>query len=303
MSLALAAGFAPLWIPFFKRLKLGQYIRQEGPQAHLEKAGTPTFGGAIFLSATLLTPLVLQNVTAQTIIPLLAMFGYAAIGFVDDYKKVIMKDNQGLSAKGKMLGLFIVTALLYYFFFTGHTSTFYFNLFTLQGAAWAVLFFIIAMAASNAVNLTDGIDGLCGSVSLVVALFFAALSVKRGAVDLALFNMIVAGGLIGYIIYNWHPAKIFMGDMGSLALGGFVLANSVLLGIEWYLPLFGLVYVLETLSVIIQVGYFKATGGKRFFKMTPLHHHFELSGWSEIKIVAVATGFTALLCIVSYFLL
>ncbi len=303
IGLAIAAGFAPFWIPFFKHLKLGQFIRQEGPQAHLAKAGTPTFGGTIFLFAALLGSLALQGITPAVFSVLIAMFGYGTIGFIDDYLKVIMKHNQGLSAKGKMLGLLAVTAVLYFVFFSGHISIFYFQLFSLQGALWAIAFFVIALAVTNAVNLTDGIDGLCGSVSLIVALFFAALSFKRGIDELALFNMIVAGGLLGYVIYNWHPAKIFMGDMGSLALGGYVLANSVLLGIEWWLPLFGLVYVLETLSVIIQVTYFKATGGKRFFKMTPIHHHFELSGWSETNIVSRASMFTALLCVLSFILL
>ncbi len=303
IGLLLAVGFAPLWIPFFKRLKLGQYIREEGPQAHLSKAGTPTFGGAIFLSASLFAILIFQSLTAETAALMVAMLGYGAIGFIDDYLKVIMKHNQGLSAKGKMVGLLAVTTALYFVFFSGHISIFYFQLFSLQGALWAVLFFVIALAVTNAVNLTDGIDGLCGTVSLIVALFLAALAFKRGMADLAMINMIVAGALLGYTIYNWHPAKIFMGDMGSLALGGYLLVNSVMLGIEWWLPLFGMLYVLETLSVIIQVAYFKMTGGKRFFKMTPIHHHFELSGWSEKKIVSRAAVFTALLCILSYILL
>ncbi len=300
ISLTFAAGFAPLLIPFFKRLKLGQYIRQEGPSAHLSKAGTPTFGAAIFLIAVLLTTLVFANFSPAVFSLLIALLGYGTIGWLDDYIKVIKKDNKGLSAKRKMFGLFVVTSVLFILFFKDYSSLFYFDLFKLSGLLWAALFFFIALAMTNAVNLTDGLDGLCGSVSLIVVLFLAALSVKRGAYDLALINMSMAGGLVGYLIYNWHPAKVFMGDMGSLALGGYIFVNAVLLGIEWWIPLFGGVYLLETLSVIIQVGYFKATGGKRFFKMSPLHHHFELIGWSEVRVVATASALTLLLCAATY---
>ncbi len=301
MSLAVAAATGPFWIPFFRRLKFGQYIREEGPQAHLAKAGTPTFGGVIFIFSAVIVSIVLWNLTPAVSGLLLAVLGYGAIGFVDDYIKVIMKNNQGLSARGKMAGLIVVTAALYGLFFQSHISYFYFNLFSLEGVAWAIAFAFIALATTNAVNLTDGIDGLCGSVSLIVALFFTAVALRRGAPDLALANAVFGGALTGYLLYNWHPAKVFMGDMGSLALGGYVLVNAVLLGIEWWIPLFGFIYLLETASVIIQVVYFKSTGGKRFFKMTPIHHHFELSGWSELKIVAVASAVTAVACTAVYF--
>ncbi len=300
MGLIIAVASGPLFIPFFKKLKFGQYIREEGPKAHYAKAGTPTFGGALFIFAVIFALIIFNKFDVTTISLLVAMLGYGVIGFVDDYKKVIMKHNQGLSAKAKMVGLFIVTAALYMLFFREHVSVFYFNTFTIQGIIWAVLFLFIAVAITNAVNLTDGIDGLCGSVSLVVAIFFVAVSLKHGAVNLAVANTVMVGALGGYLVYNWHPAKVFMGDMGSLALGGYVLVNAVLLGIEWWIPLFGLVYLLETLSVIIQVLYFKSTGGKRFFKMTPIHHHFELSGWSEVKIVGVASIVTALVCGLTY---
>ncbi len=303
MGLLIAVASGPIFIPFFKKLKFGQYIREEGPKAHYAKAGTPTFGGTLFIFSVVFVLIIYNNYDVTTISLLVAMLGYGAIGFIDDYKKVIMKHNQGLSAKGKMLGLFVVTAVLYLFFFSEHGSVFYFNSFTLRGILWAVTFLFIAVAITNAVNLTDGIDGLCGSVSVVVAIFFTAVSLKHGAVNLAVANTAMAGALVGYLIYNWHPAKVFMGDMGSLALGGYVLVNAVLLGIEWWIPLFGIVYLLETLSVIIQVIYFKTTGGKRFFKMTPIHHHFELSGWSEIKIVSAATVLTALVCGLTYYII
>ncbi len=300
ISLAVATATGPLWIPFFRRLKFGQYIREEGPQAHLAKAGTPTFGGAIFIFSTLLTAAVLTDLTPSVIGILVAVAGFAAIGFLDDYTKVVMKHNQGLSAKAKIVGLFAVTAVLYLLFFRDHVSVFYFDAFRIRGIAWAIVFFFIAIATTNAVNLTDGIDGLCGTVSTIVALFFMAVSLKRGNYDLALCNALFAGSLVGYLIYNWHPAKIFMGDMGSLALGGYVLVNAVQLGIEWWIPLFGIVYVIETISVMIQVAYFKSTGGKRFFKMTPIHHHFELSGWSELKIVVAFGAVAALACLATY---
>ncbi len=303
MGLIIAVVSGPLFIPFFKKLKFGQYIREEGPKAHYAKAGTPTFGGALFIFAVVFVLIIFNNFDVTTISLLVAMLGYGAIGFIDDYKKVIMKHNQGLSAKAKMAGLFVVTAALYVFFFSEHLSVFYFNTFKIQGILWAVVFLFIAVAITNAVNLTDGIDGLCGSVSLVVACFFVAVSLKHGAANLAMANAVMVGALVGYLIYNWHPAKVFMGDMGSLALGGYVLVNAVLLCIEWWIPLFGLVYLLETLSVIIQVLYFKSTGGKRFFKMTPIHHHFELSGWSEIKIVSVASAMTALVCVLTYLII
>ncbi len=300
IGLAIAAASGPFWIPFFRKLKFGQYIREEGPQAHLAKAGTPTFGGAIFIFSALLTTLVLNDLTTYLISLLVGTVGFGLIGFLDDYTKVIMKHNRGLSAGAKMIGLIAVTAVLYVLFFKSHISVFWLNAFSVQGVVWAVLFLLIAVATTNAVNLTDGIDGLCGLVSLIVALFLTAVSVKRGALDLALANAAMSGALIGYLLYNWHPAKVFMGDMGSLALGGYIFVNAVQLGIEWWIPLFGVVYVVETASVIIQVGYFKSTGGKRFFKMTPLHHHFELSGWSEMKIVIAAGGVTALACLLTY---
>ncbi len=303
MGLIIAVASGPLFIPFFKKLKFGQYIREEGPKAHYAKAGTPTFGGSLFIFAVVFVLIIFNKFDVTTISLLVAMLGYGVIGFVDDYKKVIMKHNQGLSAKAKMVGLFIVTALLYVMFFSEHLSVFYFNAFQIQGMLWALVFLFIAVAITNAVNLTDGIDGLCGSVSLVVACFFVAVSLKHGAPNLATANSAMVGALVGYLVYNWHPAKVFMGDMGSLALGGYVLVNAVLLGIEWWIPLFGLVYLLETVSVIIQVLYFKSTGGKRFFKMTPIHHHFELSGWSEIKIVSVASAMTALVCVLTYFII
>lgn len=298
LGLTLAIGLGPVWIPFFKRLKFGQFIREDGPQAHLAKAGTPTFGGILFISAALVGALFLVKLEAlDSFFPLFAMLGYGAIGFADDYLKVVRKQNEGLKPLQKMAGLALVTVLLYVFFASRLGVQVPFTNWQWQLGILHFLFFaFVAVAVTNAVNLTDGIDGLCGSVTLVVAVFFTALAGFKGMPTLMVVNAVVAGTLLGYLVYNWHPAKVFMGDTGSLALGGYVLANGFALDIAWFIPIFGLVYVVETLSVIIQVVYFKRTGG-RFFKMAPIHHHFELLGWKEKQIAMTASGITLLLTI------
>lgn len=300
-GLIVATGIAPVLIPYFKRLKFGQFIREEGPQSHFKKAGTPTFGGAIFIISALLGALVLKYLDTPVQAVLVGMVGYGLIGFIDDYIIVVKRNNLGLKARYKMLGLVLVSALLYGLFFSGHSSVFCGGLFSIDNpAVWLVLFFFIATATTNAVNLTDGIDGLSASVTAVVAIFFSVLAIQSNQVTLGLFNILMLGALLGYLLYNWRPAKVFMGDTGSLALGGYVLCNAVLLNIEWFIPVFGVVYFLETLSVIIQVAYFKATGGKRFFKMTPIHHHFEMLGWSEQTIVTRAAVLTTIGCAFTY---
>lgn len=298
LAFVTAVGTGPLWIPYFKRLKFGQFIREDGPAAHLAKQGTPTFGGLLFMSASFVSLLVIFFPTYNRFIffPILALWGYGAIGFSDDYLKVVKKNNLGLSARKKIIGLSLVTVVLYALFGMHYSITFPFTDLLLKPGVLHFLFFaFVAVAITNAVNLTDGIDGLCGSVTLVVALFFMALAAYRGEWELVVVNGAMAGSLLGYLVYNWHPAKVFMGDTGSLGLGGFVLANALMLDVIWFIPIFGLIYVAETLSVIIQVLYFKKTG-KRFFKMAPVHHHFEMIGWKEKKISVAASGLTAILC-------
>ncbi len=303
LGFIVAVGTGPMWIPYFRKLKFGQFIREEGPQSHLQKGGTPTFGGVIFIVAAVISVMTLKlfSINTMAVVTSTLLFGF--VGFLDDYQKVIKKNNLGLNAKQKMASLLIVSTLLYVFYFIGHKSNFW-GLVSIENAIIVfILFIFIAVAVTNSVNLTDGIDGLCASVTMIISLFFAAYSYYLGNYDLLLVNAVFTGALLGYLVYNWHPAKVFMGDTGSLALGGYVFANAMLLNIEWFLPLFGMVYVLEALSVIIQVLYFKKTGGKRFFRMSPLHHHFELGGWSEKKIVYVASSLTIALSLISYFLI
>ncbi|MCK8061320.1 MULTISPECIES: phospho-N-acetylmuramoyl-pentapeptide-transferase [unclassified Fusibacter] len=301
LGLTITVALGPVWIPFFKKLKFGQYIREDGPQGHLKKAGTPTFGGIMFVFSALVGSLILGIVNKSVLMVIVATVGYGLIGFADDYIKVIKKDNLGLRAWQKMLGLSIVTVGLFALFLTEHTVVFPGGIFGFYSPVAVFIFFaFIAVATTNAVNLTDGIDGLCASVTLIVTILFSVLAYQSGQTLLLGFDLLMAGALMGYLVYNWHPAKVFMGDTGSLALGGYVLANAVLLKIEWFIPVFGLIYVLETLSVIIQVAYFKKTK-KRFFKMAPLHHHFELIGWREKKIVFVAGAITSALCVLTYY--
>ncbi len=303
LGLTITVGLGPVWIPFFKRLKFGQYIREDGPQAHLAKSGTPTFGGLMFMSSVLLGALVMfQSVqTIETTFVIVSMFGFGLIGFSDDFIKVVKKNNLGLQAWQKIVGMLTVSVLLFLAFMTSAISVIPFlNLTISSGLLFFVFFTFVAIAITNAVNLTDGIDGLCASVTLTISIFLTVVAVMSNHTSLAILNMLMAGSLLGYLVYNWNPAKVFMGDTGSLALGGYVLANAFILNIEWFIPLFGIIYVLETLSVIIQVGYYKKTK-KRFFKMAPLHHHFELVGWSEYKLVWVSVSVTALACLVTWF--
>lgn len=305
LGLTIAVGTGPLWIPFFKRLKFGQFIREDGPQAHLAKSGTPTFGGLIFMCAIAIGGglLLLRQGYYQTLFPIVSMFSYGLIGFSDDYLKVVKKQNLGLKARQKVFGLIGITLFLYFAYVRYMPVTMPFTeIVWTFGIVHFIFFAFVAVAITNAVNLTDGIDGLCASVTLVVSVFFIGISLVKGNLALAVMNGVVAGALVGYLFYNWHPAKVFMGDTGSLALGGLVLANAFALDIAWFIPIFGLIYVIETVSVIIQVVYFKRTG-KRFFKMAPIHHHFEMLGWNEKRIAITASGITALLCVVSTLLI
>ncbi len=301
LGLIIAVASAPLWIPYFKKLKFGQYIREDGPSAHLAKQGTPTFGGAIFLTAFVLGMAVLSYHTKEIYSILFLTLAFGLVGFIDDYIIVVKKNNAGLKPLYKLLGLFIIALSAYLFFYKEHISHFYADWFQISGVLWVVFFIFVALATSNATNLTDGIDGLCASVTLVISLFFSALCYHRGLADLLSLNLLFSGALVGYLIFNWHPAKVFMGDMGSLAIGGYVLANAVILNIEWFIPIFGFIYLAETLSVILQVASFKLTG-KRIFKMSPIHHHFEAIGWKETQIVFRFSALTLILSLVTYFL-
>lgn len=283
----------PIFIPLLKRLKFGQAIRTDGPQSHLKKSGTPTMGGVIFLLSALVSTLIGVlfwddfYINTTLIMLLIPFFGCSLIGFIDDFIIVVKKDNKGLRPKHKMLGLFLVGASFFLLFMLAGYSTvvnlgfIQFDLFWGYGI-W-VLFLILA--TSNATNLTDGLDGLLGGSSFIVFTILGLIALYIGNITIAMFCFIVVGALAGFLVFNLNPAKVFMGDTGSLGLGALMAAVVILLGHEWLLPIVGFIFVIVTLSVILQVLYFKKTGGKRLFKMAPLHHHFELSGWSERKIV------------------
>lgn len=293
-SFILTVIFAPIGIPILRRLKFGQSIREEGPQSHMKKAGTPTMGGLIFLLSIILTTIVIGIVfklfTTQTVVLLLVFIGFGVIGFLDDGLKVIFKRNLGLTSLQKLIGQIViaVAAFLLLRLGTFDTSiTLPFTDLSIDFGIFYVAFLIFWLVGfSNAVNLTDGLDGLVSGTASIAFAAFGVIALFNEQADIALFAFAVTGALLGFLIFNANPAKVFMGDTGSLALGGALAMISVLVKAELLLLLIGLVFVIETLSVILQVGSFKLRK-KRIFKMSPIHHHFELSGWSEWKVVLV----------------
>ena len=292
-----------LLLPVLRALKAGQSIRELGPTWHNNKAGTPMMGGLMFIFAAIIClliciPTMSDYTVFYALIPALC-FGF--IGFLDDFTKIKFKRNLGLTSIQKAALQLIVSVLyLYLLYKEGSLSC---NLYipfvnmSLQIHPMVYIFFamFVMVGCVNAVNLTDGVDGLCSSVTIPVMIFFAAAAVAMGRLDLALLPASLVGGLIAYLFYNWHPAKVFMGDTGSLFLGGVVCALAFALDMPLILILVGFVYICETMSVILQVGYFKLTHGKRLFKMSPIHHHFEMCGWKEEKVVLVFAGISGLI--------
>ncbi len=305
-ALILAIILGPVTIPILHRLKFGQEIREIGPSWHKKKTGTPTMGGFIFIiSSVVVTLIFIRNPLVLFLLLFSVLFG--VIGFIDDFIKVILKRNLGLTEKQKS-SLQILTAALFIFF------GLYFNIFdteiiipfmdaAVKFPVWLYVVFtlFVIVGATNSVNLTDGVDGLAASVTVVVLTFFTVVAYFKNQYAIAGFAFANAFALVGFLVFNFHPAKVFMGDTGSLYLGGVVCFTAIALKLPLILIVAGGVYVLETLSVIIQVASFKLTG-KRVFKMSPIHHHFEMCGWSEKKIVAVASGATLVLCVISYFM-
>lgn len=289
------ALIGPVLIKYLHKLNFGQSIRECGPASHMKKSGTPTMGGLMMLAALALA-LLWGSFTPRVVIALVLTFGHGAIGFIDDYIKVVMKRNLGLTAKQKFLLQFILAGAYVYFAEThiGNTELWVPGLNVTLDFGWGyyALAFVLLVGTTNAVNLTDGLDGLVSFVSLPVTLAFAFIAYMQGLLDLSGFALGMAGACLGFLLFNRHPAQVFMGDTGSLALGGGVAALALLTRTELLLVIIGGVYVAEALSVIIQVGYFRLTGGKRFFRMAPLHHHFELGGWREVKVVRVFTIFS-----------
>lgn len=295
----------PFVIPLLRRVKCGQTVRDDGPKSHLIKNGTPTMGGVLILLGASAVSLVFVRDEPQIVPVLIMMLGFGMIGFIDDYIKVVLKRSLGLRAWQKLALQLLVTGAFAYYLICYTDVALSLRLPAMNGmrldlGKWniAVLVFVV-LGTVNGVNLTDGLDGLAGSVTAIVALFFAvtAVGMRSGVAPAA---CAVTGALFGFLMFNAHPAAVFMGDTGSLALGGFVAACGYLLDMPLYIAIVGVVYLTECLSVILQVVFFKLTRGKRLFKMAPLHHHFEMIGWSENAIVSLFTLLTALMCLLAF---
>ena len=304
-----SAVLGMLLLPLLRALKAGQSVRDIGPTWHNSKAGTPLMGGLMFIGGAAICLLVnLVSLTEYTVFYVLALsLCFGLVGFLDDFCKVKFKRDLGLTAIQKAMLQMAVSALyLYLLYKEGSLSCILYipfvNVsFSIHPLVYIFFAMFVMVGCVNAVNLTDGVDGLCGSVTIPVMVFFAVAAYAMGRQDLALLPACLVGGLIAYLFFNWHPAKVFMGDTGSLFLGGVVCAMAFALDMPLILILVGFVYIVETLSDIIQVAYFKATHGKRIFKMAPIHHHFEMCGWKEEKIVIVFTCVSALACLLAWF--
>ena len=309
VACALTGLIGYLLMPVLRALKAGQSIREIGPTWHNYKAGTPMMGGLMFIFSAVIcvaANLFFAEDLAALLVLLLALsFGF--VGFLDDYAKLKKKQNEGLTSLQKAALQMAVSALFVYVLYrSGDLSTgLYIPFFNVRLELHPIVYIFFAMfvmvGCDNAVNLTDGVDGLCASVTIPVMVFFTAASVAMGRFDLAVLPASLVGGLVAYLFYNWHPAKVFMGDTGSLFLGGVTCALAFALDMPLILILVGFVYICETLSVIIQVTYFKLTHGKRLFKMSPIHHHFEMCGWKEVKICLVFSGVSAVMCVLAWF--
>lgn len=286
LAFILVLGAGPWFIPKLHALKFGQSIREEGPQSHQVKSGTPTMGGMMIILGLTVATLVFSPWTKEVMLALFVILGHFLLGFLDDYIKVVRKHNEGLKPRQKLLGQIIIAGLVAVFGglptdlwvpFVGNIDFGFFF--------YAFMMFVM-VGITNAVNLTDGLDGLASGTVAVASLFYMLVCAAMGKGELAIMLAATVGACLGFLKFNYHPAKIFMGDTGSLALGGVMAAAGILTHTELLLALIGFIFVCETLSVIIQVASFKSTG-KRVFLMSPIHHHFELKGWSELKVVWV----------------
>ncbi len=306
----ISVALGPVVIPILRRVKAGQTEREDGPQSHLVKTGTPTMGGFIFLISFVLCAGFFCFKYTELLPIVLLTVAFAVVGFIDDFIKVVLKRSEGLTVKQKLLLQIIVAAVysILMFFLENKQFSVYIpfvnNTFNIGWLGVPILMFII-IGTVNGSNFTDGVDGLETSVTAALCAFFFAVSIGKNE-GYSIAAVIMFGALLGFLVYNLNKARVFMGDTGSLALGGFVAAFAHALKLELYIPIIALIYFAEVISVIIQVLYFKKTGGKRFFRMAPLHHHFELGGWkdkekwAEAKVVGVFTIVTVLLCAVAY---
>ena len=303
IAFAISALLGPVVIPFLRKLKVGQTERKE-LESHLKKNGTPTMGGIMILASIIITSLFYVKHYPK-IIPILFMtVGFGVIGFLDDYLKVVLRRSDGLLAWQKMILQIIVTGVfaVYMVKYSGVALTMLIpfsggKYLDLGWLAIPVLFFAV-VGTVNGTNFTDGLDGLASSVTIMVATFFSVVAIGTNA-GIAPITCAVVGALLGFLLFNVYPASVFMGDTGSLALGGFVVSTAYMMQMPLFILIVGLIYLVEVLSVIIQVTYFKKTGGKRIFRMAPIHHHFELGGWSETRVVAVFSITTAILCLIA----
>lgn len=293
-------------VPILKKKKIGQVVREDGPKSHLQKNGTPIMGGIVIILTVIAILAFFVKDYPILVMPMVAIFGYGLVGFLDDFKKLILQDPEGMSPKMKMVGLFIVTAVLiglYLSVFNLGTSTIvpFFN----QPIALSIPVFIIFAAfillgTTNAVNLTDGLDGLATGVVAIIMTFFTMEALRQQNYEMVVFCSSVVGSCIGFLLFNMHPAKVFMGDTGSLALGGAVAIAALILKMPLYLAIVAFVCIIDTISVMLQVIYFKATKGKRLFKMAPFHHHLELSGYKETTVVLIFWIITTICCVIAY---
>ena len=304
LSFLISAAAGPVIIPILRKLKVGQTVRDDGPQTHLKKKATPTMGGIICLLGTVVTCLFYVK-DYPKIIPILFMtVGFGIVGFLDDFIKVVLKRSEGLTPAQKMAGQLVVTGVFAYYMVkisdVGLTMLIPFSGGKYLDIGWLAvpLMFFAVIGTVNGTNFTDGLDGLASSVTVMVAVFFTVVAVGTNS-GIAPVTCAVTGGLLGFLLFNVYPASVFMGDTGSLALGGFVASTAYMMRLPLFILIIGLIYLIEVLSVIIQVSYFKATHGKRFFKMAPIHHHFEKCGWSETRVVTVFSIVTALCCLVA----
>ena len=303
ISFGISVILCPIIIPFLKRLKFGQNIREEGPKGHLKKMGTPTMGGLIIIVSIVITSLIYLRQSSRIIPILFTTLGFGMIGFLDDYIKIVMKRSMGLSPIKKMALQIVVTAVFAHYFVNGadvgadmlipFTGGFE------EGIYFIPLMFLAVLGTVNGANFTDGLDGLVTGVTIIIAVFFTMVSYMTGG-EIEIISGAVAGSLLGFLLFNVYPARVFMGDTGSLALGGFVVSTAYMLRLELFIVIIAFIYLIEVISVILQVTYYKITNGKRIFKMAPLHHHFELCGWSETRVVTVFTAVTAVMCLMAY---
>ncbi len=306
IAFAITALLGPVVIPILRRLKVGQTEREE-LKSHLKKTGTPTMGGLMILAGIIVTSLIYMKDYPGVLPILFVTVGFGIIGFLDDYLKVVLRRSDGLLPWQKMTGQIVVTGVFIFYMarytdgaskmllpFTGGFET---GIYLDLGWLAAPVMFLAILGTVNGANFTDGLDGLASSVTVLIATFFSAVAVGTGS-GIEPVTCAVVGALLGFLLFNVYPASVFMGDTGSLALGGFVASTAYVLHMPIFILIVALVYWIELLSVMIQVTYFKKSGGKRIFRMAPIHHHFELCGWSETKVVAVFSIVTAILCLV-----